>query len=250
MKNARMLKNSAALAATAMLGACATAAGIRDNVASPELTPIENPTELTGHRPVSLPQPAPPAQNYTQNSLWRSGARAFFDDARAGDVGDILTVNIAIADQAQVNNTTSRSRTGSTAAEVNALLGIDQLLDQNLPGALGVSPGIDLNSSSTSNGTGTVNRAEIIDLTVAAIIIDKLANGNLVIAGSQEVKVNHEIRELLVTGVIRPQDISAQNTINHTQIAQARISYGGRGDLSNLQRAGVAQRTVDAVNPF
>lgn len=249
MTDQNKIKAAATVAVTAMLGACATS-GISDKMASPKLSPIENPSKVSGPYPVSMPQPAPLPQNYTQNSLWRTGARSFFDDQRAGDIGDILTVNIAISDQAQVNNTTSRSRTGNTSASVNAMFGLNELIDRNIPGGVGITPGADFGSSSTSNGTGTVNRAESINLTVAAVITQKLPNGNLVIAGSQEVKVNNEVRELVVGGIIRPQDISATNTISHTQLAQARISYGGRGDLSNLQRASVAARAVDAVNPF
>jgi flagellar L-ring protein precursor FlgH len=249
MTSNKCAKTATGIAATAMLGACASI-GINDSMASPELTPMENPARVAGSSPVTIPQPAPMTQPASQNSLWRSGARAFFDDQRANDIGDILTVNIAISDDAQVNNTTSRTRTGSTSASVNAMFGIDQLIDQNVPGGLGVGPGADFGSSSTSNGSGTVNRAETVNLTVAAMITQKLPNGNLVVAGSQEVKVNHEVRELIVTGIIRPHDISSTNTIEHTKMAQARISYGGRGDLSNLQRAGVAQRAVDAINPF
>lgn len=249
MSDTYTFKTAATVAMTAMLGACSTS-GISDKMASPELTPIQNPAMVAGPYPVSMPQPAPLAQNYSQNSLWRTGARSFFDDQRAGNIGDILTVNIAISDQAQVNNTTSRSKSGTTSAEVNAMFGLNELIDRNIPGGIGLSPGADFGSSSTSNGTGTVNRAETINLTVAAVITQKLPNGNLVIAGSQEVKVNNEVRELLVGGIIRPQDISATNTISHTQLAQARISYGGRGDLSNLQRASVTQRAVEAVSPF
>ncbi|ACT58229.1 flagellar basal body L-ring protein FlgH [Hirschia baltica] len=249
MSDINKIKAATTFAVTAMLGACSTA-GISDKMASPELSPIENPASVNGPYPVSMPQPAPITQDYAQNSLWRTGARSFFDDQRAGDIGDILTVNIEISDQAQVNNTTSRSRTGNTSAEINAMFGLNELIDRNIPGGIGLSPGADFGSSSSSNGTGTVNRAETIDLTIAAVITQKLPNGNLVIAGSQEVKVNNEVRELVVGGIIRPQDISATNTISHEQIAQARISYGGRGDLSNLQRASTAARAVDAINPF
>ncbi len=249
MSDLNKIKVATTIAAATAMSAC-SATGISDRMASPELTPIQNPATVAGPTPVSIPQPAPVVQDYTQNTLWRTGARSFFDDQRAGDIGDILTVNIAISDQAQVNNTTSRSRSGNTSASVNAMFGLDQLIDRNIPGGVGISPGADFGSSSTSNGAGTVNRAETITLTVAAVITQRLPNGNLVIAGSQEVKVNHEVRELVVGGIIRPEDISATNTTSHTQIAQARISYGGRGDLSNLQRASTTARAVDAINPF
>lgn len=249
MSKVNSAKTATALAGAALLGACAST-GISDKMAAPELSPMENPADVVGPERVSIPLPAPNVTNYGQNSLWRTGASSFFDDQRASDIGDILTVNISISDQAQVNNTTSRSQTGSSEANVNAFLGLDQLLADQLPNAPALNPGISTGSTSTSNGTGTVNRAETINLTLAAIIVDQMPNGNLVIGGSQEVKVNNEVRELLVSGVIRPQDISANNTIEHTQIAQARIAYGGRGDLSNLQRARYGQRFIEAATPF
>ena len=248
-KTGAALKTGAGLAGVAMLSACAVT-GINDKVAAPELSPIENPVDVVGRHAVSMPQPAPDMRNYSGNSLWRTGARSFFDDQRADEIGDILTVNIEIADKAQVNNTTSRSRAGSSAANVDAFLGLDTMLNNNLPGDVSITPGVDFGSSSSSSGTGSVNRAETINLTVAAVITDKLTNGNLVIGGSQEVLVNNEVRQLLVSGVIRPQDIAADNTIAHTKIAQARIAYGGRGDLLDLQRARYGQRAVDSVLPF
>lgn len=249
MTNAR-LKTTMSLAGAALMSACA-ATGINDKIAAPELSPIENPVDVIGPRAVSMPLPAPDTQNYAQNSLWRTGARSFFDDQRASNIGDILTVNIEIADNAQVNNTTNRTRSGASTAEVNAMFGLDAIIDQAIPGSsVSVSPGLDVGSSSSSSGAGTVNRAETINLTVAAVITEKLANGNLVIGGSQEVLVNNEVRQLLISGVIRPQDIAADNTIAHSKIAQARIAYGGRGDLSDLQRARYGQRAVDGVMPF
>ncbi len=245
----KTIRSASALAGVALLSACA-ATGINDKLAAPELSPMDNPVDVVGPAAVSMPLPAPASQNYAQNSLWRTGARSFFDDQRADDIGDILTVNIAISDKAQVNNTTTRTRAGASQANLDAFLGLDSVINNNLPDALSLTPGVDIGSSSSSSGTGTVNRAETINLTVAAVITDVLANGNLVIGGSQEVLVNNEVRQLLVSGVIRSQDISADNTISHTQIAQARISYGGRGDLTDLQRARYGQRVIDGVLPF
>ena len=242
-------KATAALAGAALVSACASA-GIKDAGPPPDLTPIANPADVVGPSPVTMPLPVPPQQNYSANSLWRTGAKSFFDDQRANEVGDILTVNIAISDQASVDNSTNRQQSGSTDADVNAMFGLDTLVNNNLPGTLSLNPGLNTSSSTSSSGSGTVNRAETISLTVAAVITSRLPNGNLVIGGSQEVRVNNEVRELLVSGVIRPQDISAENTIPHTKIAQARISYGGRGDLTNLQRARYGQRAAEAIIPF
>jgi flagellar L-ring protein precursor FlgH len=242
------LKSLAALALAApALAACASdPMGLN----SPHLTPIANPATTVGAERVSMPLPAPQTEAAGPNSLWRTGARSFFGDQRASRIGDILTINIQIADSAQVNNTTKTSRTGSSDASVDAALGFEANLKKILPGDPSLSPAIKFGSNSASNGTGQVNRAETVKLTVAAVITDRLPNGNLVIGGSQEVKVNNELRELLVSGVIRPEDIASDNTIEHTKIAEARISYGGRGDISQVQRDRYGKRVYDKVMPF
>jgi flagellar L-ring protein FlgH len=242
----RTLAGLAAATAT-LLSGCA---GMSDAIGSPQLTPISNPATVTGAQRVSMPLPAPNMEAAGPNSLWRSGARSFFGDQRANKIGDILTVNIEIADSAQVNNTTARSRTGSESAGVQALLGFENNITKALPGSPSLDPGVSFDSSSASNGTGSVNRAETVSLTVAAVITDKLPNGNLVIGGSQEVRINNELRELLISGVIRPEDIASDNTIEHTKIAEARISYGGRGDISVVQRDRYGKRIYDKIAPF
>lgn len=230
-----------------MLGGCA---GLNDAIAPPQLTPIQNPAMVAGGQRVSMPLPLPVAEVQAPNSLWRAGARSFFNDQRANKVGDILTVNIEISDSAQVNNTTARSRTSATDTSADALLGVENLIQKALPGTPSLSPGVKFGSNTSSNGAGSVNRQEKVNLTVAAVITDRLANGNLVIGGSQEVRINNELRELLISGVIRPEDIAADNTIEHTKIAEARISYGGRGDISQVQRDKYGKLIYDQVTPF
>lgn len=241
-----IITTGAGLAAM-MLGGCA---GINEAIAPPSLTPIQNPATIAGAQRVSMPLPAPNAETQAANSLWRSGARSFFNDQRASKIGDILTVNIEISDSAQVNNTTARSRTSSTDTSVDALLGAETLIQKALPGTPSLSPGVNFGSNTASNGTGSVNRQEKVNLTVAAVITDRLPNGNLVIGGSQEVRINNELRELLVSGVIRPEDIASDNTIAHTKIAEARISYGGRGDISQVQRDKYGKLIYDQITPF
>lgn len=219
------------------------------SLAPPQLHPVGTPEALTGGAQQTMPQPAPAAyEQGAPNSLWRAGSRSFFNDQRASRVGDILTVLIEIDDSAQVSNTSNRTRTGSTASGFTNFFG----LEDTISNALGADPSalVTAESESTHNGTGAINRAEKIALTVAAVIVDRLPNGNLVIAGRQEVRINGEVRELTVSGVIRPEDIAAANTIDHTQIAEARIAYGGRGQLSAVQRPGWGQRIGDALSPW
>ena len=237
----------AVIALAASLAACAT---VSDAVQEPQLTPSTNPQMIVGAMPVSAPTPPPIADDSSMNSLWRTGATGFFNDHRASLVGDILTVDINITDTATLNNSTSTSRTGSQDAAVTGLFGLEQPIERFLPGTDNLGTGLGTSSASSSQGVGTVNRSENIQMSVAAVITNVLPNGNFVIAGSQEVRVNSEVRELIISGVIRPEDISATNTIQHTQIAEARISYGGRGDLSSVQRPRVGQRVANSILPF
>ncbi|MEQ1618265.1 MAG: flagellar basal body L-ring protein FlgH [Terricaulis sp.] len=221
----------------------------RRGLATPQLSPVATPEALTGGNQQSMPQPAPVAyEQGSPNSLWRTGSRSFFNDQRAQRVGDILTVLIEIDDSAQLSNTSNRTRTGSTSSGFSNFFG----LEDTIGNALGTDPAnlVTAESESTHNGTGAINRAEKIALTVAAVIVDRLPNGNLVLAGRQEVRINGEVRELTVSGVVRPEDITSSNTINHTEIAEARISYGGRGQISAVQRPGWGQRLADALTPW
>ena len=245
--NTQTRSGLAALGGVLLLGGCA---GISDAIASPELTPISNPATIAGSERVSMPLPPPSMEVSAANSLWRTGARSFFGDQRASTIGDILTVNIEIADSAQLNNSTQRSRTSAEESGIQALLGLEGVIQNALPGTPSLDPAIGFDSTSSSNGSGSVNRQESVSLTVAAVITDRLANGNLVIGGSQEVRINNELRELLVSGVIRPEDIASDNTIEHTKIAEARISYGGRGDITQVQRDRYGKLIYDQIAPF
>ena len=213
----------------------------------PELAPIGYPAALVPVQQAYLPAPDTAA---SANSLWRTGARTFFGDQRARHVGDILTVKIDIDDRAQTQNSTQRSRSNNISGGVSHLFGLESSLGRAFPGGFDPSNMVGMDGASKSTGTGTVNRAEKVSLTIAAVVTDVLANGNLVIQGRQEVRTNREVRELTVAGIVRPEDISSANAINHTQIAEARISYGGRGDVSRIQAPPVGQALVERFSPF
>ena len=184
------------------------------------------------------------------NSLWRPGSRSFFKDQRAQRVGDIVTVNGAIADTAEMDNTTTCTRSNTEDGDITNLFGVENQLNKILPGAVTPSSLLSLGSASKSTGVGEVERSESISMTVAAVVTQILPNGNLVIWGHQEVRVNFEVRELMVAGVVRPEDISSSNTVSHTQIAEARIAYGGRGQLTDVQQPRYGQQVLDIILPF
>jgi flagellar L-ring protein precursor FlgH len=248
------IRRALGLAAAATLAASLAGCGAIDRIdrigAAPALAPISNPTASPGYRPVTMPMPAPEQVVYQPNSLWRSGSRAFFRDQRAAKVGDILTVIINIADSAKVDNATKRSRANSESAALPNFLGFESKLKNVLPNAVDPTALVDATSGGSSAGTGSVDRKESVALTVAGVVTQVLPNGNLVIEGRQEVRVNYEVRELLVAGIVRPEDISNTNTIQHTQIAEARISYGGRGQITDVQQPRYGQQLFDVIMPF
>lgn len=216
----------------------------------PKLSQIEDPQAQPGYIPVSLPMPAPLPAERNPNSLWRHGARAFFEDQRAGQVGDILTVVITIDDSASISNGTDRSRTGSENAGIPNFLGLEGGSIQRVLDTADLANLINLSSSSANSGTGSISRDEEIELRIAALITQVLPNGNLVLQGKQEVRVNFELRDLTIQGVIRPEDISARNEITYDKIAEARILYGGRGQISDAQAPRWGQQIYDVVWPW
>jgi flagellar L-ring protein precursor FlgH len=238
--------------ATATLSACGTLDSLKNIGKAPDLAPIGDVKIADREQSLGLLKPpsyssGPKSQ---ANSLWRTGARAFFKDQRASDVGDIVTVMINITDAASVDNTTTRSRQSAESASMPSLFGLESKLSKVLPNAVDPSSLIDMGSTTSTTGAGSVDRSETINMTIAALVSKVLPNGNLIIQGRQEVRVNFEVRELLITGIIRPADISSGNTILHTQIAEARISYGGRGQLTQLQQARWGQQLYEILFPF
>jgi len=236
--------------AASPLGACSTA---MEAVRGPELAPVGYPAALVPREQSLLPLASarePTPRPASANSLWRVGAREFFADQRAGRVGDILTVLIDIDDSAKTINSTTTSRTAGVTAGIPHLLGLESTLGKILPGGYDPANAIETSSKTSNAGAGAVNRAEKISLTIAAVVTQVLPNGNMVIQGVQEVRTNTDVRTLTVAGIVRPEDISSANTIKHTQIAEARISYGGRGDISRVQKTPAGQSLLEKFSPF
>src|SRR5690242_13905676 len=236
---------SATLAALP-LGSCAVFDRIANIGDRPPLSAIENPTTQPGYKPVHMPMPTPQAASYSPNSLWRNGSRAFFKDQRAHQVGDILTVTVNLNDKAVIANETQRSRENKEDADIKSLFGAKKI---PLTGAT-IPTSLSLDSSASSDGKGSVNRSEALVTNVAGVVTQVLPNGNLVVEGKQEVRVNYEIRELVVAGIVRPEDIQSDNTIDSTKIAEARIAYGGRGQIMDVQQPRYGQQMLDIVLPF
>ncbi len=233
------------LAATALSG-CSTAEKLSRVGQPPSLSAVTNPTQDRDYRPVTMPMPTPLAIEPASNSLWRPGARAFFKDQRAKEIGDVLTVVVNIQNEtAQLSNETRRTR--DNAKET---VSITNFLNKDIVPGVNATPAVDFTSGSDYRGTGTIKRGETINIRLAGVVLQVLPNGNLAISGRQEVRVNSELRELQVAGVIRPEDIRSDNTISWDKIAEARISYGGRGSLSDVQQPRYGQQIFDVIFPF
>ena len=235
------------LAAIALTPACGRVGEVGR---APALSPLTESPELRAMSSPGLPVSLDVERPVDQASLWTGARGSLLGDRRAETRGDILTVVIEIDDSAEISNSSERSRTGSESMGIPSLFGIPQRLNEKLPEGADMANAVGIDSNSSSSGDGTVRRNEELTLRVAATVTDVLPNGSLAIEGRQEVRVNYELRELLVTGVVRPEDISRQNEITYDKIAAARISYGGRGQITDVQQPRYGQQVIDAVLPF
>lgn len=238
------------LLAPLALMACSSAERLSRLGDAPDMAGITNPTADPRWRPVSMPMPNPHDPPLANNSLWRPGSRTFLRDQRAAAVGDIVTVLVAIQDEAELQNRTTRARDNTEGMGLPRILGLESSYARLLPTGIDPTRLIEANSTSGVNGTGTVRRNESVTLRVAATVTQLLPNGNLVVSGRQQVRVNSELRDLTVGGVIRPQDIASDNTVRHDRLAEARIAYGGRGVISDVQRPRIGQELLDIILPF
>lgn len=243
------LKSLATLALIGLqLGGCAALERIANIGEQPRLSAIENPVAAPGYKPVQMPMPMPQPASYNPNSLWRNGSRAFFKDQRAHQVGDILTVKVKVMDKATVENETSRSRGAGEDVNIEAFFGKNKLpvfSSVKIPGKM-----IALDSAALSEGKGTIDRKDEVFTNIAGVVTQVLPNGNLVIEGRTEMRINFEVRELVVAGIVRPEDIESDNTVESTKIAQARIAYGGRGQITDVQQPRYGQQVLDIILPF
>ena len=224
------------------LAGCSALDRIENIGEAPKLAPVGNPAETQ----IVAAVPAPAPITHVNNSLWQPGAHSFFHDPRASHIGDVITVNVSVSDTAKLSNTTSRSRTNSDDASLTNFFGLEKALPSSIdPGSL-----VKMGSDNSNVGAGSVNRSETINLTLAALVAQVLPNGNLVIAGHQQVRVNNELRDLQVSGIVRTEDITNANTVDLAQIAEARVSYGGKGQITDVQQPRLGSQLYDILMPF
>ena len=249
----RSLRLVALLVAATSLTACGSTLDRLANVGQkPAVGPVQNPAER--QTPVTMPMPTPNTAERQANSLWRPGSRAFLKDQRASQVGDILTVVMTFTGEGgSLAGTNTRTRTTAETDGANNLLGFENTLWQRLPGAQGtITPAtlLGLNGSTNQVGNGTTTRTDTVTSRLAATVTQVLPNGNLVIQGSTEMRLNYETRLVQVAGVIRPTDIDRLNQINYDRIAEARFAYGGRGHVNDMLQPRWGSQLLDILYPF
>ncbi len=246
-----ILKNMGlALVVTTTLSACGASNRLASVGQTPDVTRIENPAKSDSIKAIQMPMPEQEIALKTGNSLWSSDKKSFFKDQRAGEVGDILTVMIDIDDEADIENKSERSRSSTEDADFNSFLGVENNLGHYFPEPVTGSDIVNLGSNSRHSGDGKTERDEQVKLQLAAVVTQALPNGNLVIVGRQEVRVNFEKRVLELAGIIRPEDVTIDNTISYEKIAEARISYGGEGQITDVQQPRYGQQVYDILFPF
>jgi len=224
-----------------LLGAGGCATPLDEVGQAPKLSPVGSGIGDAGLSAHSYPNP--PARPVKKFSLWDDRQSRLFTDARAHSPGDILTVKISINDRADFQNETDRSRDTNKNFGFGAGFGIGGVGEE-------ADADFDIASGTSHSGTGATSRKETIDLRIAAIVVEVMQNGNLKLTGSQEVRLNQELRILTIAGIVRPNDIEADNTISYERIAEARVSYGGRGRLTEVQQPTYGQQVLDNVLPF
>lgn len=241
----------AALMMATSLSGCGIWSRLKTVGEEPPLTPITNPVEAKNYEPVSMPMPQVVQAKPGANSLWNPGSSGFFKDQRASKIGDIITVKVSAKDNALMENETEQNRDNNKdSMGIGALAGYESYFGDYLPDAVNPAALLDIVSNREISGDGKIDRKEKIDMTLAAIVTQVLPNSNLVIEGTQEIRVNYELRQLTVRGIIRRADISSDNTIESSKIAELRVSYGGKGVISDVQQPRYGRQVLDIIAPF
>jgi flagellar L-ring protein FlgH len=234
------------------LGACASNVGTKLNEIGgvPAMTSISDPTKAAGYQPVSMPVPAPVPTTHQNGSIWVAGARAFFKDQRASRVGALVTISVALNDSAIMANETQGARNDSDNVAVNNFFGLESKLSAILPKAVNPASLINTSGVRATDGKASINRSEQITVQLAAMVTQVLPNGNLVVVGKQEVRVDYSLRDMAFTGIVRPTDIDSTDTIAWDKVAEMRLSYSGRGQSEDLQQPRLGSQVIDILSPF
>lgn len=236
-----VLKLATGCSIVAILSGCHLVERLASVNEAPELSQIQNPKEAANYQPVSIPMPDARGRHKEANSLWQIGSKAFFKDQRANKVGDVITVVVSIDNTQTMDMSPEINRTSQSSLNYKKFF---LFTNDYLPGE------VDLSSNPSLKGKGKYNVSDKVAFTIASVVTQVLPNGSLIVQGRREVRLMNEVREMSIIGVVRREDVLANNTIESDKIAELRVSYGGRGDLSDTMRAPWGQQILNQVAPF
>lgn len=249
--NQKISRGAAVLLMATSLSGCGIWSRLEQVGQEPPLTPIVNPTETRNYEPVSMPMPQVNTARGGANSLWSPGSSGFFKDQRAAKVGDIITVRVSAKDNALMENKMEQNRDNNKdSMGIGALAGYESYLGDYPPDAVKPEAVLDINSNREISADGKVDRKEKIEMTLAAIVTQVLPNGNLVVEGTQEIRVSYELRKMTMRGIVRRADITSDNSIDSSKIAELRVSYGGQGVITDVQQPRYGRQILDIIAPF
>ena len=250
-KISTFMQGTAVLLMATSLSGCGIFSRLSEVGQEPPLSPITNPVEARGYEPVSMPMPQQREGIHAPNSLWSQGADGFFKDQRASKIGDIITVKISTKDAAKMENKMEQNRDDNKdSLSISSALGFEKYLEDVFPNGYKNESAIGVTSNREIEGDGKIDRKEDINVTLAAVVTQVLPNGNLVIEGTQEIRISYEVRQLYMRGIVRRADISSNNIIESSKIAELRVSYGGKGVISDVQQPRYGRQILDVIAPF
>lgn len=250
-KTTLIIRGTAVLLMATSLSGCGIFSRLSEVGQEPPLSPITNPTEARGYEPVSMPMPVKQEGVHAANSLWSQGAEGFFKDQRASKVGDIITVKISTKDTAKMENEMEQNRDDNKdSLSISSALGFEKYLEDVFPSRYNNENAVGITSNREIKGDGKIDRKDNINVTLAAVVTQVLPNGNLVIEGTQEIRISYEVRQLYMRGIVRRADISSNNIIESSKIAELRVSYGGKGVISDVQQPRYGRQILDIITPF
>ncbi len=237
-----LARTTTALVLAAAISGCANT--------RPQMTSIQDSLDNAMAQPVAdvaiaLPEP----ETRAPGSLWRSGAKQFFRDSRASNIGDVITVIVSESATAETEANTTTTRNHDNSGGITTFLNAaGKLASRGI--ATGAGGLFDVEGDRSFTGAGSTDRTDTLTARVAAVVTQVLPNGNMVIQGKREVVVNYELQELSIQGIVRPEDVTADNTIASEKIAEARISYAGRGLVDEAQEPAPGVRFINKWMPF
>ncbi len=185
-----------------------------------------------------------------EGGIYSVKSKNLYQDNRARRVGDILLVKIVETSSGKKSANTKTSRASSLTGGISSFFGFEQSLLTKGGEHTPSRTSMDADLSSGFEGKAETSRDSVVSATISAKVMEVTMDGNLIIQGYREVRVNNETQHIILSGIVRPTDISQDNSILSSSIADARIEYNGTGTLADRQQPGWLANAIDVIWPF